>query len=78
METDRTKKKVDDLKNDHIAGLTAKIDYLEDQVEKLNRVSTFYENELKRILDHEDFENLMKECLHMLLLDPHKYDEDDE
>lgn len=56
--------------------------YLKMQLEQLRKISIFYENELQKILDHEDFENLMKDCMHTLLLDPHKYeydeDEDDE
>ena len=50
--------------------------YLKMQLEQLRNVSVFYESELEKILDHEDFEHLMKECMHMLLLDPHKHDEE--
>lgn len=66
--------------DDKIAALKDEVAYLKNQIDKLEKISVFYENELERILDHEDFEHLMKECMHMLLLDPHKYeyDEDDE
>jgi hypothetical protein len=60
---------------DEVAYLKDEVAYLKNHIEMLRKISVFYENELERILDHEDFEHLMKECLHMLLLDPHKYDE---
>ena len=65
---------------DVVNDLKIQIAALKDHIDKLEKISVFYENELERILDHEDFEHLMKECLHMLLLDPHKYgyDEDHE
>lgn len=62
--------------DDKIAALKDEVAYLKDQIDKLKKISVFYENELERILDHEDFEHLMKECMHMLLLDPHKYDDE--
>ena len=71
---------MDDVVNDlkiQIAGLKDEVEYLQDHIDKLKKISVFYENELERILDHEDFEHLLKECLHMLLLDPHKYEHDE-
>jgi hypothetical protein len=62
--------------DDKIAALKDEVAYLKNHIEMLRKISVFYENELERILDHEDFEHLMKECLHMLLLDPHKYDDE--
>lgn len=64
--------------DDKIAALKDEIAYLKDQIDKLEKISVFYENELERILDQEDFEHLLKECMHMLLLDPHKYEYDEE
>ena len=61
--------------DDKIAALKDEVAYLKYQIDVLKKISVFYENELERILDHEDFEHLMKEGMHMLLLDPHKYDE---
>lgn len=72
---------MDDVVNDlkiQIAGLKDEVEYLKDQLDKQKNISFFYENELERILDHEDFDHLMKECMHMLLLDPHKYEYDED
>lgn len=60
-----------------ITELEDEVAYLKVQMDQLRKVSVFYENELQRILDQEDFENLIRDCMHMLLLDPHKYDEDE-
>lgn len=64
--------------DDKIASLKDEVAYLKDQIDQLKKISVFYENELERILDHEDFVHLMKECMHMLLLDPHKYEYDED
>lgn len=65
---------VHDLKS-QVEGLKDEVAYLNVQMNQLKKIAVFYENELERILDHEDFEHLMKEGMHMLLLDPHKYDD---